>query len=296
MIKDFKNKVAVVTGGAQGIGLAVVRRFLDEGMRVVVADIDDDAMAEAERTLDAGSRLHTIHCDVGSLEANQELADETARVFGGVNLAHFNAAVLGDIGGWKASDITPESWRRNLEVSLNGPFYGMKVFLPLLEEQEEAHAVFTASTFSLIPSLGDPAPYFVAKAGLLALAECLYHDLEDTGSHIGVTAILPGNTYNSSYYYLVDLLAQTEDDPSGWDEGSFGDRETTARLIGHFTTHGTGPEVLADDLIEALRENRFYVMPNVGGHWKYIEERWARIRDGRNPSLLDKGPDVYLDV
>ena len=221
------------------------------------------------------------------------LAEEAEAHFGAVNVAFFNAATLGDVGGWGASEVTVEAWRKTLSTSLDGPFYGLRAFLPLLEKQEEAHFIFTASSFALIPSLGDPAPYFVSKAGLLALAECLYHDLEERGSHVGVTAVLPGNTYNAPYYELVELIAATEDDPASW-ESSWGPREAIVEFIDHFTKNGTGPEILAEATFDAIQNNTFYVTPNIGGHWKYIEERWENIRSGSNPSLGDRSFDVVV--
>jgi len=294
MITDPRDKVAVITGGASGIGLAHAKRFLDAGMRVVISDINPESLDTAVAELDAGDRLHAVNSDASDLDANIALAAEAEERFGGVNVAHLNAALLGEVGGWGASDITIEAWRVNMSVSLNGPFYGMKAFLPLLEKQEQAHVIFTASSFSLIPSLGDPAPYFVAKAGLLALAECLYHDLDSKGSHIGVTAVLPGNTYNGLYYQLVDLLAASEEDPSVWDDTVFGPRETVKPLIEHFAETGTGPEILAEDTLEAIQTGRFYVTPNIGEHWKYIEARFENIRTGNNPDLLDKSASVWL--
>ena len=294
MISNPQDKVAVITGGASGIGLAHAREFLGAGMKVIISDINDEALSAAATELDAGDRLFTVNSDASDIGANQALAAEAAEHFGGINVAHFNAALLGEVGGWGASDITLDAWHLNMAVSLNGPFYGLRAFLPYLEEQEEAHCIFTCSSFSLIPSLGDPAPYFVAKAGLLALAECLYHDLEYKGSHIGVTAVLPGNTYNGVYYQLVELLEATEDDPSGWDESIFGPRDLVKPLIEHFTEEGTGPEIITPKTLEAIQNGTFYVTPNIGNHWKYIDARFANIRAGNNPDLLDKSGSVYL--
>ena len=293
MITDSREKVAVVTGGANGIGKAVVERFLRDGMRVVIADYDNEAMEATKAELGAGDHLHLVHCDVSKWEENLALAEETVKHFGRANVVHLNAATLGDVGGWGASAVTVEAWRRTLATSLDGPFYGMKAFLPILETQDEAHVVFTASSFALIPSLGDPAPYFVSKAGLLSLAECLYHDLGERDSHVGVTCILPGNTYNAPYAALVEQIEATATAPESWDS-SWGPREEVVVFIDHFRRNGTGPEILADDLMDAMRENRFYVTPNIAGHWKYIEERWDNIRSGRNPSLGDRSPDVLV--
>ncbi len=294
MLGNPIGKVALVTGGATGIGRAVVERFLNAGMRVVIASRRQSALDSAAAELDAGERLHTVCCDVSRLEGNVALAEETVDRYGGVNVAHFNAGAVGEVDGWGASEVTTDAWRLTLATNLDGPFYGMRAFLPLLEQQEEAHFVFTASSFALIPTLGDPAPYFVSKAGLLSFAECLYHDLSERGSHIGVTCLLPGNTFNGPYYELLELLRSTENDPEAWDS-TWGPRDHVAHFIDHFTRNGTGAGVLADDLMLAMAEDRFYVTSNIGGHWKYIEERWANIRACRNPTLGDRSPDVLVE-
>ena len=296
MIKDLKDKVAVVTGGANGIGLAAVKRFLQEGMKVVIADIDVAALERIKGELNAGNRLHTIVCDVSTMDANIMLARETIDVFGGVNVVFLNAALLGSVEGWRASDITEKAWRMSLGVSLDGCFYGQRAFMPYLEKEKDARIIFTCSAFSLMTGLGDPAPYYVCKAGLLSFAECLYYDLEGRDSHIGVTAVLPGNTHNGIYYDLKELLEQTKKNPKDWNSSEWGSRDYVDGLVQYFSTKGTPPDIIIDDLIEAIHNDKFYVTPNINHFWNHIEHRWANIRAGRNPSFLEKTPDVFKTV
>ncbi len=294
MIKDFSGKVAVITGGGNGIGRATAKALLDKGASVVIADMDQDALDATADLFAAGERLHTVCVDVSTLEANEQVAREALECFGAVHVVHLNAATMGDAGGWRASDISVEGWRTTLAASLDGPFYGVKAFLPLLEQQAEAHIVFTASSFAWLTALSDPAPYFVAKAGLLSYAECLYHDLRDRGSHIGVSAVLPGNTQTGPYEMIKEFLVASEQDPGLWDPEVWGDRRYAADLVELFTNEGTLPDVVAAGIVGALVDDTFYVTPNIGAEiWKHIDARWERFRQGRNPALLDKGLTVY---
>ncbi len=297
MIKDLNGKTAVVTGGAAGIGLCAVKTLLAQGMKVVCADVDRERIDNLNAEMDS-ENFWATYCDVSSFEANELLAQQTASRFGGVNLVVFNAATLGDHGGWRATDMTQYAWRKYISVNLDGPFYGFKAFWPHLLKQEEAHMVFVCSAFSLLTGLGDPAPYFATKAGLLSFTECLYFDLisRDDYKNVGLTAVLPGNTQNKIYDELSQMLAETEDNPDAWENDEWGTREYCQALIDHFNSNSTPPDVVIDDMVEAIKEDRFYVTPNIMGHWKYIKHRWDYIENGRNPTFLDKSTDVYRDV
>ena len=137
-IQDLTDKVAVVTGGAAGIGLEMARRFLREGAKVVIADIDDNAIAAAVEELAAGDNLLALHCDISTMENNLSLAEQTLARFGKVNIVCLNAALLGEVDGWRASDISVEAWRKTLATNLDAHFYGVKAFLPHLRKEDEA--------------------------------------------------------------------------------------------------------------------------------------------------------------
>ncbi len=296
-ITDFTDKVAVVTGGANGIGLAMAERFLAEGAKVVIADIDAEALATAEQALNAGDRLLTLNCDISTLENNQRLAADTIERFGKVNILCLNAALLGEVDGWRASDVGPEGWRKTLDTNLDAHYYGVHAFMPYLREQAEARIVFTSSSFALMSGLGDPAPYFVAQSGLMAWAECLYWDLLGRpDNRVGLSIILAGNTQTGPYFFLKEELARTADSPEEWDSGTWGSRDYIAALIEHFTNTGTPCDVVVQGMIDGIREDRFYLTPNMDVHWPHIDHRMATIRAQGNPSFFEKTLCVYRDL
>ena len=114
MISNFKDKVVVITGGASGIGFTAAKKFVGEGAKVVIADISDEALDAALAELNAGDNAQGIVCDVSRLESHEALAQESAEHFGGINVGFFNAATLGDAGGWRASELSPKAWKQTL--------------------------------------------------------------------------------------------------------------------------------------------------------------------------------------
>lgn len=296
-IKDFNGQVAVVTGGANGIGLEMARRYLAEGCKVVIADIDEEAMKAAEADLNAGDNLLILNCDISTMENNQMLADKTIEAFGKVNIVCLNAALLGEVEGWRATELSVEAWRKTMSTNLDAHFYGVKAFYPLLKEQEDARIIFTASSFTMMSGLGDPAPYFVGQYGLMAWAETLFWDLDGRPDNtVGLSILLVGNTQTGVYFFLKDELARTEGNEDEWDSSYFGPRPYVKDLIEHFDVNATSCDVVIDSMIDAIKNDTFYVKPNIGAHWEHIEHRLKTIREGNSPTYFEKTIDVYKSL
>jgi NAD(P)-dependent dehydrogenase (short-subunit alcohol dehydrogenase family) len=150
-MKDLVGKVAVVTGGASGIGRAMAERFLAEGMKVVLADVEDDALASAVATLSSdGAPVVGQRTDVSDVASLERLAERTVEEFGRVDVLCNNAGV--DTGG-SFLGIAESGWRWVMDVNFYGVLNGCRIFLPLWAQQEEAHIVNTGSVASL--PLGD---------------------------------------------------------------------------------------------------------------------------------------------
>jgi NAD(P)-dependent dehydrogenase (short-subunit alcohol dehydrogenase family) len=141
-VQNFEGRVAVVNGGASGIGYALAERFLDAGMKVVIADIDAGQLDEAGPRLAAKGEVMTQVTDVANPTSLQALADATVARFGAVHLLCNNAGV----GGFQRFGTTSrETWEWILGVDLWGVIDGCRIFLPILKQQDEAHIVNTAS-------------------------------------------------------------------------------------------------------------------------------------------------------
>ena len=263
MITDWQDKVAVITGGASGIGLALARCCLDRGMRVAIADISDASLDSATLELNAGEQLLAVTCDVSTQSGNEALADQVADHFGAINLVCLNAG-MGRLR--PLQETSEQEWRLQVGVNLDGPFFGAQAFLPYLEQQEQSHIVITASVMSLF-SAGMMVPYYVTKAGVLSLAEGLYLELQEAGSAVGISALMPGDTRTNAVANNI-----TEDtDPA------------VAEAARAELANATPPSKVAGAVLDAVEKSEFYILPNPGNYWAVINARIERIRSGERP-------------
>ena len=186
-MKDFRDKVAFVTGGASGIGLGMTKAFLGAGMKVVVADINDEHLEQVRAEYAAEPALHALRLDVTDRPAVAAAARATVERFGRVHVLCNNAGVgvLGPVTQAKYGD-----WDWVLEVNLGGAINGIQEFLPLmLQHGEGGHIVNTASMAAVLP-ISNTVIYTTTKAALVGLSEVLHGELKGQG--IGVSAFCPG--------------------------------------------------------------------------------------------------------
>ncbi len=183
----LQGKGAVVTGGASGIGLATATVMASKGARLVLADVEGQALDAAVDALRAsGADVHGVVCDVRSLAAVEAMADAAFDALGAVHVVFNNAGVA--VGG-PILEMTHDDWRWTIDVDLWGPIHGVEAFLPRIVEQgESGHILFTASFAGLVPNTG-LGPYCVAKYGVVALAEVLWRELRE--HQIGVSVLCP---------------------------------------------------------------------------------------------------------
>ena len=179
-MKEFRDKVAVVTGAASGIGRGLADRCVQEGMKVVLADIEEPALAQAESELKAdGADVLAVLTDVSKASEVEALAQRTLEAYGAVHLLCNNAGVAAGSTAWES---TINDWKWVLGVNLWGVIHGLQAFVPtMLEQDTESHIVNTASLAGL-KSFFASAAYHVTKHAVVALSENLYYDLARRGT------------------------------------------------------------------------------------------------------------------
>jgi NAD(P)-dependent dehydrogenase (short-subunit alcohol dehydrogenase family) len=246
------GRVAVVTGAASGIGFGLSERFASEGMRVVMADIEEPALAEAAEVLiGRGGEVLPVPTDVSRPEQVDALRDRALETFGAVHVLCNNAGVAGL--GRPLWDLTPGEWAWVLGVNLWGVINGIRSFLPALREQDAAHVVNTASVAGLVA--GILGPYSVTKHGVVALSEALYFQLLQHGAGVGVSVLCPGwvktRIVDSDRNRPAELGPAAELEPT----------QAAVREVGRQRVEsGIEPAEVAAHVVDAIRSGRFYVL------------------------------------
>jgi NAD(P)-dependent dehydrogenase (short-subunit alcohol dehydrogenase family) len=186
-MKDLKDKVAFITGGASGIGLGMARVFVRAGMKVMIADIRRDHLDEAMDSFEGDGAVHAIELDVSDREAMSRAAGETERVFGKVHVLCNNAGI--GLGG-PLKLATYDDWDWVMNVNLWGVINGVQTFLPrILAHGEGGHIVTTSSMSGFLPTPG-AGLYITTKFAVVGLSEALRSEL--AADNIGVSALCPG--------------------------------------------------------------------------------------------------------
>jgi len=244
---ELAGRTAVITGAASGIGLALTERCLNEGMSVVMADIEADRLHAEWARLDAdGGAVTAVDCDVADAAQVTSLRDAALSAYGSVHLLCNNAGVASG----RANHMTkPAVWDWVVGVNLLGPAYGCSAFVPLMVEQGVGHVVNTASEAGLVssPVLGS---YHATKYGVVGLSESLYLELEGTG--VGVSCLCPE---------LVDtkIFESARNAPE-----SLGFRTPAEVPIGQIEafmrTTAMNPADVAGQVIYAVRSDRFWIL------------------------------------
>jgi NAD(P)-dependent dehydrogenase (short-subunit alcohol dehydrogenase family) len=182
---ELNGKVAVITGGASGIGLAMAEALAGRGCKLVLADVEVPVLEKVVAELQDRTEVLGVPTDVSDKAAVDELARVTDEHFGGADIVHLNAGV-GTSG--PMVETTHEDWRWLIGVNLWGPINGIEAFVPRLVARGSGHVLFTSSFAGLAANVG-AGPYCVTKYGVVAMAEVLHKELRDSG--VGVSVLCP---------------------------------------------------------------------------------------------------------
>ena len=275
-MKNFQGKVAVITGGASGLGRAMADRFAREGMRIVLADVEPGALAKAEAEMKAaGAKVIGVRTDVSKAAEVEALAQKTLAAFGAVHLLANNAGVMDGGNVW---DNTAADWEWVLGVNLWGVIHGVRVFTPIMLEQgSEGHIVNTASVAGLIspPGMGI---YCVSKHAVVTLSECLHHDLAQKTDKLKCSVLCPA-------YVPTGIADSDRNRPAALGETrkrTAADLALDANMKKAVQSGKLTAADVAQKVYEAVRDERFYILthPKIKAA---IQWRMEDILQERNP-------------
>lgn len=275
-MEDFDGKVAVITGAASGIGAAMARRFAAEGMRLVLADVEEAPLQALVDELEgAGTEAIGVPTDVSDAVSMDHLGAATFERFETVNVVCNNAGVTGSSA--PTAELTAADWQWVLGVNLMGVVHGHRIFQQHLMSHGDGHIVNTASVAGMTAFAG-LAPYHATKHAVLALSEVVFSELAAAGSMVGITALCPG--------FVNTRIAESDRNlPPHLAEGLTagpGEAAETRALIRDFFATRQSPDEVADVVVEAIRNRQFYLF--TADTWaSHVAERHADIEAGRNP-------------
>jgi NAD(P)-dependent dehydrogenase (short-subunit alcohol dehydrogenase family) len=268
LMREFKGKTAFVTGGASGIGLAMAKAFAENGMNVMLADVEPSALDSALKGLNQyGNHVRGVACDVADPDSVERAAQATFAGFGNVHILCNNAGVAAGSG---IDSVSIESWRWVVDVNLMGVVYGVRSFLPHMRAHGEGgHIVNTASMAGMIS--GWFSPYDATKFAVVAMSEGLKPQLQPLG--IGVSVLCP--------YFVRTKIGESGRNRqerygqmSTLDPGS--PAATVVEEIRKQIAAGLDPADVAARVLAAIENEELYIFthPNMR---RFVEARFAAI-------------------
>ncbi|OUS16553.1 hypothetical protein A9Q88_06660 [Gammaproteobacteria bacterium 50_400_T64] len=266
-MRDLSGKVAFITGGASGMGLGMARAFAGEGMKLMLADVNEARLAEVEQEFkDKGVDVATIVCDVTKQKQVIAAADATVERFGKVHVLCNNAGI--NVGG-TYEELSQQDWDWVIAVNQMGVQYGISAFLPKIKAHGEGgHIVTTSSMAGMVNAGPGWAPYNASKFAVVVMNEVLYSELKET--NIGVSVLCPGAV-------ATNIVEAADSRPS--DFGSSGEKPVIPGDVADLLEHGLDPDVVGKLVLEGIQEEQFYLFTDPR-MVKAVERRFERIQRG----------------
>jgi len=273
-MQDLAGKTAFITGGASGIGFAMAEAFLKEGMKVVIADVDDAALAEAKIRLKGDNALLAVQLDVTDRDQFAAVADQVEAEMGPVHVLCNNAGVY---RGGVMDEVTYNDWDWIMGVNVGGVINGVQTFVERIKQHGQGgHIVNTASMAGLVYGGG---AYGVTKHGVVALTESAHFELEQKGSKVKVSVLCPGfvqtriiesQRNRQERYGSTASLDPTEE------------QQTQINFITEMIKQGMPPSELADIVFDHIRRERLYILTHDNFN-DIVANRTQTILSGENP-------------
>ncbi|MEC4017725.1 SDR family NAD(P)-dependent oxidoreductase [Streptomyces sp. H27-D2] len=285
-----QGQVAVVTGAASGVGLAMAHRFADEGLRVVLADVEEGALNKAAGELRAGgAQVLARAVDVSERASVDDLADAAYSAFGGVHVLCNNAGVGSGAEG-RMWEHEPNDWKWAFAVNVWGVFHGVQAFLPrMLESGQPGHVVNTSSADGGIAPLPTASVYAVTKAAVVTMTESLYAHLKAERAAVGASVLFPGPEMLrtglwESHRNRPERYAKSR--PRKTPYRSLDAWEAAMKAAGR-EVRFTPVEDVAELVVEGIRADRFWMLPRSERSDEQISARARSMLDRANPAYLE---------
>ncbi len=277
-MQELEGRVAVVTGGASGIGLALARAFADAGMRVAIGDVEAPALdAALTSLLEGGATVIGEVTDVTDPEQVEALARVAEQAFGAIHVACNNAGVGGGGLSW---ELPLETWQWILGVNLWGVIHGIRTFVPRIIEQDAGHVVNTASVAGLVaaPFMG---PYNASKHAVVGMSETLHHELAMFAPHVKASVLCPG--------WVNTRIGESERNrPENLSVEATEQESAMRGVLADLLASGMDPTAVAARVVDAIRTERFWVLTHDDDDsWMTaIAARSTSLAAGTNPAFV----------
>ena len=271
-MQDFAGKVVIITGAASGIGFALATVFAEQKMKLVLADIEPEALAGAVAKIQAlGVEAIGVVTDVGDDASVAALAKEAIEAFGAIHIACNNAGVYAGGLLWEQTEADFE-WV--MRVNQWGIIHGIRHFVPqMLSQGDECHVINTASMAGMT-TLPFAGIYHMTKHAALALSECLFHELAFTAPQVGVSCLCPeliATNIGQSQRNRPAALADTRITESS---------EMVHQAIIDATDGALSPRVMAERVLQGIIDGTFYLCPPPDNPWRASAQ--SRMEDCAN--------------
>jgi len=277
-MKDLNGKVAVITGGASGLGKAFAEKFGSAGMKLALADVEVPVLEETVANLrSTGIDAIGIPCDVSDAESVKNFSDSVFSEFGAAHLLCLNAGVAAT-GPIVESSL--EEWKWVLGVNLYGIIHGLDAFLPQLVQQNEGHVVMTASIAGHT-SFANMASYNASKHATVTIAETLFAEMKEAKLDVGVSCLCPGfvatNIFTSDRNKPEEVQTALAEPPS---EEEVTQREAALEWL---RANALQPGFVADLVHDAVVEKKFWIFTEES-HTHAVKARHTEIQERRDPT------------
>ncbi|NND83098.1 MAG: SDR family NAD(P)-dependent oxidoreductase [Gammaproteobacteria bacterium] len=290
-MQDFTNKLAVITGGASGVGRSLAFALGAEGARVLIADVDQAALSSTVADLaEQGIEAHSQVCDVTSADSVNQLAAKAYDELGGAHLIFANAGVAAGEAGpiWGYAD---NDWKWCFDVNFWGVVNTINAFMPRLVTQEaedgaEAHIMITGSGNGAFLVYPDQPVYSATKAAVQAVTEALYQQMQAAGSKVKVHALFPGPHVVETGIFDSDRVrpehfAKAADAPDSGIRNADDLRELMESYGAEL--HTTHPDEVAQTALQGIRDGQFWVVEWNDQTRDKVETRMQSILNKTNP-------------